>query len=312
MSFTPTQVYFIVTDDSDQKKFTGFCEEATAKTDWKFSCRQLNSRNLDITVNDNLLLVVYYHRVTSKSFISLNKFIDAYHSSPVARNVPCLIMLASRADNNVEELVAKARFRLLVEPDPKYNRERLEVIVHAIEEQKRKRVYLISTACTELNQAMHVVLEKMGLEVLDDDWVSLQVAATTQLDARIRFALDRAQAVVVLLHPDESAYRPGSEENATGKFMRYQPHPDTIFEFGSVYALMGLHEKLLLIEYAPMSTFSKFARELTKACHYFEMVELTSGSPITVHNLRFRLVNAGCSLDDSSSEFLDPIVFKCS
>lgn len=117
--------------------------------------------------------------------------------------------------------------------------------------------------------------------------------------ATVRAALEMAQATVVLLTPDDEArLRPalvmGAGDRAEGESL-LQPRPNVLFEAGLALALWP--DQTILVEVGRV----KMPTDLS-GINSIRM----SDDPNSRAHLRKRLMTAGCSIDESTTEYLNP------
>lgn len=157
----------------------------------------------------------------------------------------------------------------------------------------RRRVFVVHGRNESLTRAMFEFLRALGLD--PQEWSEL-LASTGEATPYIGNVLDKglkeAQAVVVLMSPDEVAYLYGhsAEENESG----LQARPNVLFEAGMAFALKG--DKTILVEFGDLREISDLAGR-----HVVRMDNSTQKR----NELAARLETAGCSVQRNRNHWHD-------
>lgn len=168
---------------------------------------------------------------------------------------------------------------------------------------KARRVMLVYGRDTTASRAVFDFLRALSLE--PQEWIQLVRATgsgTPYTGEVLDSALEIVQAVVVLFTPDDEArlradlIRP-DDPPAEGQ-LQGQPRPNVLFEAGLAF---GRHRRrTILVEHGQLRGISDlFGRH---------SVQLGSTSE-PLHDLAQRLQHAGCAVDTSGSQWLDPLRF---
>ena len=162
---------------------------------------------------------------------------------------------------------------------------------------RRRKVFVVHGRNGPARVAMFSFLRSIGLQPIE--W-SHAVAATGEASPYIGTVLDSAfiaaQAVVVLMTPDEIAYlrdEYSSEDSDPEREPAAQARPNVLFEAGMA---MGRDPKrTVLVELGAMRPFSDIAGR--------HMLRLT-GEPERRKELAQRLKTAGCRVDTTGNDWL--------
>lgn len=160
-----------------------------------------------------------------------------------------------------------------------------------------KKVFVVHGRNLDVRDAMFGFLRTIGLEPIE--W-STAISATGSASPYIGQALDAAfemaQAVVVLLTPDDIAYlRPeyANGDDDPERVPTPQARPNVLFEAGMA---MGRHpDRTVLVELGSLRPFSDVAGR--------HAVRLDN-SPQKRNDLAGRLKNAGCDVSTSGADWL--------
>src|SRR5260370_34404358 len=98
-----------------------------------------------------------------------------------------------------------------------------------------KRVFIVYGRNDKAYNAMKLFLQSLKLDPLTFDEVRNELGGAPFVGNIVRAGMDRAQAIIVLLTPDEYAcLRPslGSEHDKSEDTARWQPRPNVILEAG--------------------------------------------------------------------------------
>jgi predicted nucleotide-binding protein len=167
-----------------------------------------------------------------------------------------------------------------------------------------RAVFVVHGRDLVAKQAVCGFLRDLDLRPLDwEQLVTATGSAAPYIGDAVSVAFQLAQAVVVLLTPDDEARllptlhgdeEPAHETNFTG-----QARPNVLFEAGM--ALASHPDRTILVEIGRLRPFSDVAGRHT--------VRLT-GSAATLHALATRLQTAGCPVDVTGSGWLDESRFR--
>lgn len=162
-----------------------------------------------------------------------------------------------------------------------------------------RKVFVVHGRNEQLRSDFFAFLRAIGLQPLEwSQVIALTGNASPYIGEVLRRAFAQAQAVVVLLSPDDEAKLkeeyirgddPSHERTLTG-----QARPNVLFEAGMSF---GSHPKrTVLIEIGKLRPFSDVAgRHVVK-------LNNSSGARLEIAN---RLENAGCAVDKSGQDWLE-------
>jgi predicted nucleotide-binding protein len=166
-----------------------------------------------------------------------------------------------------------------------------------------RRVMVVYGRDSDARRAMFDFLRALGLE--PGEWRKL-IAETEKaapyIGEVLERAFERAAAVVVLFTPDDEAkLRDSFVTKSDPDYEREltpQARPNVIFEAGMAF---GLHpDRTLLVELGEMRPFSDvFGRHVVRI----------DGTEAPLRDIAGRLKTAGCRVDDSGDDWVDPSRF---
>lgn len=164
-------------------------------------------------------------------------------------------------------------------------------------ENKRRQVFVVHGRNRSARDAMFEFLRSLDLQPIE--WttaISLTGKASPYIGEILDVALGQAQAIVVLMTPDEITYLRGEyadgEDDAQTQAAA-QARPNVLFEAGMA---MGRNpERTVLVELGQIRPFSDVAGR-----HALKL----SNSPESRRSLAGRLKTAGCAVDDSGADWL--------
>ncbi len=161
-----------------------------------------------------------------------------------------------------------------------------------------RKVFVVHGRNLEARDAMFGFLRAIGLEPIE--WstaISATGSASPYIGQALDAAFDMAQAVVVLLTPDDIAYlRPeyANGDDDPERVPTPQARPNVLFEAGMA---IGRHpERTVLVELGALRPFSDVAGRYA--------VRLDNSSPKR-NDLANRLKDAGCDVTTSGSDWLN-------
>lgn len=166
-----------------------------------------------------------------------------------------------------------------------------------IDSERRRNVFVVHGRNEAARVAMFTFLRSIGLKPIE--W-SQAIARTRDpapfIGKVLDVALDEAQAVVVLLSPDEIAslrpeYAEGDDDPEAKPSA--QARPNVLFEAG--LALGRAAERTILVEFGAVRNFSDIAGR-----HVLRL----NNSPSRRHDLASRLEDVGCAVDRTGNDWL--------
>lgn len=167
-------------------------------------------------------------------------------------------------------------------------------------EADQKRVFVVYGRNVVAQQAMFGFLRRIGLAPIEWEQAVAATGKTAPYVGEIlRSAFQIAQAVVVLLTPDEVAYlRPEYSEDASESQPGTQARPNVLFEAGMA---LGLHEdRTVIVELGELRQISDYAGR-----HAIRNINTGPGLKAVAERLRV----AGCPIDLSGSDWMDSSQF---
>jgi predicted nucleotide-binding protein len=161
-----------------------------------------------------------------------------------------------------------------------------------------KRVMIVHGRNGAVRDAMATFLRALGLAPIEWEQAIKETGMGTphNFDA-VRAAMDVAQAVVVVLTAeDQAGILPAfSGRDKDDERLQGQPRQNVILEAGMA---MGIdRSRTILVEVGPIRRASDFEG--------MNVVRIDN-APATRASLRSRLINAGCSVDQSATDYLNP------
>lgn len=160
-----------------------------------------------------------------------------------------------------------------------------------------ERVFVVHGRNAAARDAMFTFLRSIGLKPIEwDQAIALTGKASPYIGEVLDLAFDAAQAVVVLLTPDDIAYirREYAAEDDPELEPRGQARPNVLFEAGMA---MGRNaERTVLVEMGDLRPFSDVGGR-----HAIRM----DNTPQRRKSLADRLQTAGCPVDVSGSDWIN-------
>ncbi len=173
-------------------------------------------------------------------------------------------------------------------------------------ESRRKRVFVVHGRDEVARRSLFAFLRAAGLEPIEwNEAIQFTGKATPYIGEVLEAAFSRAQAVVVLMTPDDEArlredllkpHDPEIERSPTG-----QARPNVIFEAGMAFGFQP--ERTILVELGSLRSFSDIAGR-----HSVRI----SNSPRDRLGLIQRLQSAGCATAQNRTDWLTEGDFKLS
>jgi predicted nucleotide-binding protein len=159
-------------------------------------------------------------------------------------------------------------------------------------------VFIVYGRNTQAHEALKSFLRALELRPLEFDEVRNEIAGSPFVGDVIKAGMDRAQAIAVLLTPDEfSSLRPslrGAADEAE-EMERWQARPNVLLEAGMALAI-DVNRTLLL-------TMGR--SEIPSDLRGRHLIRLSNGHAARVR-LRNALEGVGCKLGRTNSDWLDP------
>ncbi len=161
-----------------------------------------------------------------------------------------------------------------------------------------KTVFVVHGRNLTLRDAIFTFLRQLGLHPLEwSEAVHLTGQGSPYIGDVLKTAFHAAQAVVVILTPDEVAYlRPDYAQGAGDRDTEpaMQARPNVLFEAGMAFGADA--DRTILVEIGDLRPFSDIAGR--------HAVRL-DGSALQLEELADRLKSAGCFVDLSGTDWLD-------
>ena len=159
---------------------------------------------------------------------------------------------------------------------------------------KWKRVFIVYGRNTSAHREVGLYLEALGLEVFDLRSASAACGTAAHVSDVVRYAMQQAQAIIVVFTDDELAalrpeYRNPGTDNADS--VRWQARPNVLFEAGLAFGV-DQNRTILVTLGSHVSLFSDLAGV------HFVRLDNTKGQR---QFLREKLIAAGCPIKDGNA-----------
>jgi hypothetical protein len=170
----------------------------------------------------------------------------------------------------------------------------------ASEADRRLQVFVVHGRNAVARDAMFAFLRRIGLRPIEFEQAAAATGAAPYIGEVLNTAFAMAQAVVVLMTPDEVAYlRTEYAESAAETAPQTQARPNVLFEAGMA---LGFHpNRTVLVELGKLRSFSDVAGR-----HSIRNITTVQG----LKALTDRLQAAGCDVDTSGAHWLDADQFS--
>jgi predicted nucleotide-binding protein len=174
-----------------------------------------------------------------------------------------------------------------------YNNKKVKYVID------NKKVFIIHGRDSRLRDDFFSFLRALGLKPIEwSEALKLTGKATPYTGEAIESAFKNAQAIIVLLSPDDevrlSPELCKDKEDENEMKIMLQARPNVLFEAGMAF---GTHpDRTLLIEIGQVKAFSDIAGR--------HIVRL-SNSPNTRNEIAERLITAGCDVSKSGNDWLN-------
>jgi excisionase family DNA binding protein len=162
-----------------------------------------------------------------------------------------------------------------------------------------KKVFVVHGRDNRLRKEFFSFLRALGLQPIEwSEALKLTGKATPYIGETLESAFKNAQAVIVLLSPDDEVRLSpelwkNNEDNNEKEF-RHQARPNVLFEAGMAF---GTHQRrTLLVEVGQLKAFSDVAGR--------HVVRLSDSSE-SRNEIAERLITAGCVVSKSGSDWLE-------